>query len=274
MRRITVALIGCLLSAGFASRAADLNEIVERATAALKSDWAADPSYACLEKDEKEKDKKRTSKTFDDILLDGSDYHVPSAFNDQPLSADRRKAELQKLANELKRREGETDAARRARVEDWKKRRNEEGDLLLAFPDVLTFQLIGEEDKDGHPSYVLSATPKPGAVPATTGAKVLTGIKGKVWVEKETMHPIHIECTVVKPVPIYGVLASVLPGTQIEIRMTQVTDAAWLIDLVSMKLELAKLHFFKSGENERFTYTDYLPNAAALEKLLAEAKPQ
>jgi hypothetical protein len=90
-------------------------------------------------------------------------------------------------------------------------------------------------------------------------------------VEKETMHPIHIECTVVKPVPVYGVLASVLPGTQIEIRMTQVADSAWLIDLVSLNLNLAKLHFFKSAETTRYTYTDYRPNASALEKLLSEA---
>jgi hypothetical protein len=271
MRQITVVLIGCLLGAGFISRAADLNEIVERATAALKSDWASDPSYACLEKDETEKNKKRTSKTVEDLMLDGSDYRLPVAINNQPFPPDRRDSELTKLKNELKRREGETDAARRSRIEAWKKRRDEEGDLLLSFPSVLTFQLIGEDEKDGHPAYVLSATPKPGAVPATTGAKVLTGVQGKVWVEKETMHPIHIECTVVKPVPVYGVLASVLPGTEIEIRMTKVADSTWLIDLVSLKLQLAKLHFFKSAESTRYTYTEYLPNTSALEKLISEA---
>jgi len=269
-----MSVVLCLLGSSFALRAADLNEIVERAAAALKSDWAADPLYACLERDETEKSNKRTSKTVHDLMLDGSDYRLPFAIDNQPFAPDRRDLEITKLKHELKRREGETDAARRSRIEAWKKRRDEEGDMLLAFPSVLTFQLIGEEEKDGHPAYVLSATPKPGAVAATTGAKVLTGVQGKEWVDKETLHPIHIECTVVKPVPVYGVLASVLPGTEIEIRMTKVTDSIWLIDLVSLKLQLAKLHFFKSAETTRYTYTDYSPNASALEKLLSEAKPR
>ena len=143
MQRTTVVLFGCFLYSGFASRAADLNEIVQRATEGLKSDWATDPSYACLEKDETEKSKKRTSKTFYDILLDGSDYRVPVAFDDQPLPPDRRSAEIKNLANERKRREAESDAARRSRIDAWKKRHDEEGDLLLAFPSVLAFQLIG-----------------------------------------------------------------------------------------------------------------------------------
>src|SRR6516225_7982443 len=99
MRRVTVVLIACFLAAGFASRAADLNEIVERATAALKTDWATDPSYACLEKDESEKNSKRTSKTIHDLMLDGSDYRLPVALNDQIFPRDRRELEITKLKN-------------------------------------------------------------------------------------------------------------------------------------------------------------------------------
>ena len=148
------------------------------------------------------------------------------------------------------------------------------GDLLLDFPGILTFRVIGEEVKDGRPAYLLAATPRPRVVPTTRAAKVLTGVEGKVWVDKETLHPIRIECTVVRPVPVCGMLASVLPGTEIEIVMTQVEPSIWLIDLVSMKLKVSEIHLFKSVSTTRTTYSHYRLNRPALDDLLSEAARQ
>jgi hypothetical protein len=143
------ALAACYVGIGhYTCRAADANEIVEHATVALKLDWEADPLYACIEKDEIQKGDKLTSKTFEVVMIDGSDYRFPLAIDDQPLSPARRKAELIKLKNELKRRSNESLSARRSRIDAWKKRRDENGELLLDFPAALTFQLLGEEMKD------------------------------------------------------------------------------------------------------------------------------
>jgi hypothetical protein len=251
--------------------ATDPAAIVQGATVALNSDWAADPLYACTERDEVQKAEKLTSKTFEVVMIDGSDYHFPLSTDDQPLPPDREKAELIKLKNEIQHRRAESTSARRSRIEAWKKERDENGELLLDFPSALTFQLLGEEMKNGHPAYVFSATPKPGVVPTTRAARVLAGIQGKAWVEKETLHPIRVECTVVTPVPVFGALASVLPGTQIDIGMTQVTDSTWLIHEVSIRLNVSKLHLFKSTAVTRSTYTQFRPNSAALEELLSRA---
>jgi len=265
-------LIACYCGIGSVpSRALELSDIVQRATAALNADWAADPSYACVEKDETRKGEKLTSKTFEVVMIDGSDYHLPLAINDQPLPPERKRAELLKLKNEVAKRTNESPSARRSRINAWKKERDENGELLLDFPSVLSFHLIGEDSKDGYPAYVLSATPIPGFVPKTRATKVLAGVEGKAWVERDTLHPMLVECTVVTPVPVYGALASVLPGTEIEIKMTPVTDATWLIDEVSIKLNVSKLHLFKSTAVTRSTYTQYRPNSAVLEELLAKA---
>ena len=265
-------IVYCLAFSWHLSRAADTREIVQRATMALKSDWAADASYAAIERDEAQKNGKLSSKTFEVVMIDGSDYHFPIAIDDQPLSATRRQAEIIKLKNEIERRRNESPSARRSRIEAWKKQRDENGELLLDFPTSLQFHLEGEEIKDGHPAYVLSATPRPGVVATTRAAKVLTGIQGKAWVEKQTLHPIGVECRLVKAVPVFGALASVLPGTEIEIGMTKVSESVWLIDRVSMKLNVSKLHMFKSSSATRSTYTHYQPNSVALEELLSEAK--
>ena len=251
-------------------RAAELGDIVQRATVALNADWASDPLYASIERDEVQKGDKQTSKTFQVIMIDGSEYHLPLAVDDQPLSPDRQKAELIKLRTEMQRRKSESASARRARIAAWKKKRDENGELLLDFPTALTFQLVGEETKNGHSAYVLSATPRPGIVPATRAAKVLAGVQGKAWVEKDTLHPMLVECTVVTPVPVYGSLASVLPGTEIEIKMTPVSDSVWLIDEVSTKLKVSKLHMFKSMSVARSTYSQYRPNSTVMEELLSK----
>ncbi len=266
------ALVACFIGTGPSiCRAADANEIMERATVALKSDWAADPSYACIEKDEVQKGDRVTSKTFEVVMIDGSDYHFPLAVDGEPVSPERRKAELVKFKNEIERREREGPSARQSRIEAWKKQHDEDGELLLDFPGFLTFHLLGQEIEDGHQAYVFAATPKPGVVATTRAGKVLTGVQGRAWVEKETLHPMRVRCTVIRPVPIYGPLASVLPGTDIEIDMTRVADSTWLIDLVSLKLKVAKLAIFKSTEVTRYTYTHYCPNTLAVEKLLSEA---
>jgi len=252
-------------------RAADLSEIVQRATAALNSDWASDLLYSCVERDEVQKGDRQTSKTFQVVMIDGSEYHVALAVDDQPLSPDRQKDELIKLKNEVRRRKSESPSARRARVDAWKKKRDENGELLLDFTTALTFHLAGEEIKNGHSAYVLAATRKQGFVPTTRAAKVLAGMQGKAWVEKDTLHPMLVECTVVTPVPVYGALASVLPGTEIEIKMTPVTDSIWLIDEVSTKLKVSKLHMFKSTALTRTTYSQYRLNSSVIDELLSKA---
>jgi hypothetical protein len=96
-------------------------------------------------------------------------------------------------------------------------------------------------------------------------------MQGKAWVEKDSLHPMLVECTVVTPVPVYGALASVLPGTEIEIKMTPVADSVWLIDEVSMRLNVSKLRMFKSTTVTRSTYTQYRPNSSVVEELLSKA---
>jgi hypothetical protein len=253
------------------SRAADLAEIVKRATTALNSDWAADAKYACIEKDEVQKGEKLTSKTFEIVMLDGSDYRFPLAIDDQPLSPDRQKAELNKLKNEVERRQREMPAVRRRRINEWKNKRDENGELLLDFPTSFTFELLREDSIDGHPAYVLSAKPKEGLVPTTRAEKVLAGMTGTAWIDRETFHPIHVECAVETPVPVYGFLATVLPGTQIEINMTPVTKSIWLINKVEMKLNVSKLRMFHSSEVTRSIYSEQRPNSQVVDELLVRA---
>jgi len=251
--------------------AADLETIVRRGTAAIQSDWAADQEYAYLERDEFQKNDKLTSKTYRVVIIGGSDYNLPIAVNDQPLSPDQEKNELAKLKNEIRRRNNETPSERQQRVGHYKKQRDENGDLLLEFPNTFTFELVREETVNGYGAYVLSATPKERTGPMSRTAKVLTGMRGTLWIEKEKFHLIRAECNVVTSVPIFGALAHVLPGTHIELDMAPVTDSEfWLGRALSMELSLSKL-WFKSMQVTRSTFSEYRLNGPVIDELSSKA---
>ena len=266
-----IAACCCLVYAALQTplgRAADLEEIVRRGTSTLKSDWAEDPNYAYVERDETEKNGKVTSKASQVVYIAGSDYALPLEIDGQPLAPDREKAELEKLKDEVRRRDTESPEARRRRIEKYKKQRDEDEALVTDFPNAFTFELVREESMNGYPAYVLSGTPKK-RTGATLAAKVLSGMRGTVWIDKENFHAIRVECDVMTPVPIYGALARVLPGTHIEFGMAPVTDSTFLIGGLSMNLTVSKL-VFKSREVTRSTFSGYRLNDLVVSELLSK----
>jgi hypothetical protein len=245
-----------------------VQEIVRRANATLQSDWAADPNYAYVEREEIQKNGEVTSKTYRVVYIAGSDYDLPLAIDDKPLPSDREKAELEKLKSEARRRSVESPEARRERIGKYKKQRDENDALVLDFPNAFTFELVREETMNGHPAYVLSGTPKKRTGSLTLAARVLSGMRGTVWIDKENFHAIRVACDVITAVPVYGILAKVLPGTHIEFAMAPVTDSTWLLSNLSMDLRISKLGLFKSTQVTRSTYSDFRPNDLMLAELL------
>jgi hypothetical protein len=192
-------------------RATDVAEIVSRGAATLKSDFAANEKYAFIERDESLKNGRTASKTSQVVYIDSSDYYMPLALDDRPLAPAAEKSEREKLQAEVARRGAETPEARRARIAKYTKARDANEALVRDFADAFTFDLLREENIDGRDAWVLSATARKRSGPLTLAAKVLSGMKGTVWVDKATFHTIRAECDVVTPVPVYGILAKVLP---------------------------------------------------------------
>lgn len=260
---------GLLLALGVSTcSAADPDEIVRRAAAVLRSDWAADADYAYIEKDEVLKNGRMTSKTSQVVYIDGSDYYLPLALEDQPLPEDRAKAERAKLKAEAVRRNAESPEQRRDRIARYKKERDANEALIVDFPNAFRFELAAGETIDGRKAWVLSGAPIKRAGPLSSAAKVLSGMQGTVWLDQEGFHVIRASCDVIRPVPVYGVLAKVLPGTHIEFAMTPVTESVWLVSEMRMKLAISKFFIFHSTQVTRTTFTNYRLNSDVLAELL------
>ena len=74
-----------------------------------------------------------------------------------------------------------------------------------------------------------------------------------------------------RQVPIYGILARVLPGTHIEFATAPVNSTIWLISELSMELTVSKLVLFKSTQVTRSAFSEYRLNSAVVEELLSRA---
>jgi len=257
---------------GTQQAAVDLEEIVRRGSIAIQEDWAAAEDYGWIQKDETQKGERVTSRTCQVVRMAGSDYYMPIAIDGKPLPPDQQRSELEKLRAEFHRRNIEDAVARQRRIEKYRKERDENGGVLREFPKAFWFKLQGEESINGHPAYILSGTPRERTGPLSRAAKVLAGMRGTIWIDKETFHPIRAEADVIAPVPIYGLLARVLPGTHIAVEMEPVSESTWLLTELSMTLRVSKFFWFNSTQVTRSTYSDYRPNAQVIGELLRSAE--
>jgi len=90
----------------------DADKIIERSVEVLKRDWAAQPRFDCSERD---KDKNGI-RTYEDIMLDGSQYQKLIALNDKPLDAHQQSEQQQKFQEAAAKRRSESKSQKRRRI--------------------------------------------------------------------------------------------------------------------------------------------------------------
>src|SRR5258708_10721556 len=104
----------------------DADKIVERSVEVLKRDWAAQPRFDCSELD---KDKNGI-RTYEDIMLDGSQYQKLIALNDKPLDAHQQSEQQQKFQEAAAKRRSETKSQKRRRIARYDADRKRQRELI------------------------------------------------------------------------------------------------------------------------------------------------
>ena len=247
--------------------AAEIDAIVRQASEVLQMDWAAYLEYALVERDETRKGDTVSSRTSQVVTIEGSDYYMPIAIDDRPLSPDQANLELRRLMDEIVRRRNESASARAQRLQAFKKQRDENGALILEFPKALAYTLSGEQEVNGHDAYILLGVPKKRAGPLSRAAKVLSGMTGTIWIDRSGFHTVRAECKVLNPIPVFGILARVMPGTHVELELSPVSESVWLISRYSLTLAVSRF-WFKSTQVTTSTYSSFRPNSIVVAELL------
>ncbi len=229
------------------------------------ADWKAQPQYSYREQDIKGKidEAGRThfdqSKTYEVMMIGGSPYNRLIAIADEPLSRTQQQQEQAKLNREIQRRQNEPRSDRWDRISKYQSDRSEEHTLMQQMVSAFLFHLAGEQSIDGADCYVLDAAPNPDYVPPVPRARVLKGMKGRLWIEKAHYHWARVEAEVISPVEFGLFIAKVKPGTRFELDQTQVGDV-WLPKCFTQTVNATVLGLYGVRTREEQHYSDYRQN--------------
>jgi len=248
-----LALILTLFGAFAAAGQESVLTIIQRSIQANSQDWTAGPTYSYFESDRQ----RDVTRTYEVLMILGSPYQRLVAVNGGPLAPEEQAKEQQKLGNVIAQRRGESKHARKKRIDKYENERKRDHMLMNEMSKAFNFKIVGEEKSGSFDVYVLQATPKPGYQPPNSETKVLTGMQGKLWIDKATFRWVKIEAEVLHPVSIAGFLARVEPGTRFELEKMPVAEGIWLPKHFAMKSRAKILFLFTSHKQVDEIYFDY-----------------
>ena len=236
-------------------------ELIRKSVAATDRDWKEAPNYiyTLREVDEKldshGRMKSKSINTWEISVLDGSEYKKLVRRDGQPLSKEEQAAEEKKYEAEKLKRAQESPSERAKRVGKYEKERQQDHAMMREMATAFVFKLVGEQTIDGHAAYVLDATPKPNYVPHSRETKVLTGMRGRLWVDKQEYQWVKVEADVIHPVSFYAV-ASVSPGTKFFLEQEPVGDSVWLPKHFAVNVN-ASVFWISRNSSEDDVYSNY-----------------
>jgi hypothetical protein len=236
----------------------DPQEIIRRSVEANQANWKEAENYSYTERDaEIQRDSVETVKTYRVLMIEGSPYKRLIAVNDEPVPSMRQAEEVRNLQREIYKRQHETKEERDQRIDKYSKERDQDHALLKEMAGALDYTVVGTEDLNGHEVWALEATSKPSYKPKNREAKILTGMIGKLWVDKATYQWVRVEAQVVKPVSFLGFIAKVGPGTSFVLEQDLVSVNLWLPKHFSMKVKATILGFLHRNYGKDETYSNY-----------------
>ncbi len=202
-------------------------------------------------------------------MIEGSPYNRLIALNDEPLSHTQQQQEQSKLNREIQRRQNESRREKQARISKYQNERAEEHLLMQQMVDAFTFSLGGEQKVNGVDCYVLDAVPNPDYRPPLEKAKVLTRMKGRLWVEKTQFHWAKVEAQVTSPVEFGLFIAKVKPGTMFELDQAPIGNV-WLPKRFTQSVNASVFGIYGMRSKEEEDYSGYRQTTLNAQRRLPE----
>jgi len=171
--------------------------------------------------------KKASIRSYDILMIYGEPYEKLTAKDDKPLDAHDQEKEEKRL-NEFYERKKKEHESESASAKAREKREREERKLATELPEAMDFQLVGEDVIDGQPVYVITAAPKPGYKPNDMIAKLLTKLRGKIWITQADYQWARMEVDLLDDFSVGLFLFKLHKGAHLEFEQTRINDEVWL----------------------------------------------
>ena len=238
------------------------DQIVHKSVEANDNDWKAAPQYGFTELDSVTRNGRTTRKKYEVLMIGSSPYNRLIAVDGEPLHKMQVQQEEQKLQQERRRRAAETPNERQKRIAKYQRERRQDHELMTEMTKAFQYKLLGEETLNGHHCYVVEATPKPGYIPPNRDTKVLTGMRGKLWIDANQFQWARVHAEVFRPVAFGLFIAHVQPGTEFNLDNEPVARNIWLPSHFSTRVKATVLGLWSRNSSDDETYRDYRPVAA------------
>jgi len=144
---------------------------------------------------------------------------------------------------------------------DFQKDQGRDLRFIEEFTEAFRFHLIGMREVAMHHVYEIGTTPLPGYKPTDRESQVLTGMGGRLYIDRDTYHWLRAEAEVIHPVSIEGFLATVEPGTRFELDKAPVAPGVWLPTHFVMSADAKVLGLFHHRDSQNETYFNYRKSA-------------
>ncbi len=241
----------------------DPQVIVRQSVANCERDWRESVNWAWTQTDISVSEDRKETTISQMIPLAGTPYERLILKDGHPLSAEEQRKENRKFEKVLEQRENEPRAEREARIRKYESERA----FLQDIPNAYNFTLLGEENVEGRPAWVIRMTPRRGFMPTTSRSALLEHIEGKLWIDKQDLQWAKAEAHAIDTVSIGWIVARIGPGANFTFEQTRVADGLWMPKRLCVDGLVRVMMIYPKYLNEIVTYTDY-----HLEKQLQASK--
>jgi hypothetical protein len=171
-----------------------------------------------------------TTKTYDDVVIDGILIRKLVAKDGKPLSPSEAQKEEERVNRIATSRKQETSSERTKRLNEEERKRIKSHDFSQEVYDAFEFRLVGEDQIEGRKNWVIEATPAPGYEPKEMRAKIFPHLKGKVWIDEQDYLWTKAEAFAIDPFTVgFGIIAKLEQGAHLYFDQTRSPDGIWLL---------------------------------------------
>ncbi len=195
--------------------------------------------------------------TYDIFMLYSRPYSRLVAKDGKPLSASDEAKQEERYRRELEKRRKQSEDSGSKESRDWEKRRAQQRKFTEEIPEAYNFQLLGTANIDGKPAWMIQADPKPGFQPREPRAKMLTKIRGKLWIDQTEYQWVKIEATTTDTISFGLVLARLASGSSFRFEQRRVNNEVWLPSHMEIGMEGRLALVKKMRATLDIQYSDY-----------------
>jgi hypothetical protein len=260
---LVVVLLSPLALCQAAAATPDLRELIRKAAENDEVNDKKMRDYAFVERVEQHKldgsgkEKSVETHTYEIINLYGEPVSRLIAKNDKPLEPKEAQKEEDRINKVAEKRKNDSPEAKKKRLEKEAKEREEERAFDKELGEAFHYTLVGEEDVNGRPAWIIAGEPKPGYQPKLRAAKMLAKMHGKVWIDKQDVQFVRGEIELLDTISYGGIIARVHKGTRVNFEQVRVNDEVWLPQVAAAHLDERLLLFKGYNENINVAYRDY-----------------